>query len=307
MWQKRLRISGWAVQLALLATATIYGSPLRAQATPTDPLGALKVDGAAPGAATEGVFNCSPVNLNIKYQGDLARSINAKIAMINAQMQRQDYSGALGTARLAAEGFSYCYTKYGKDSNDGLYAAAVGHFLAEEAIAAHNADAMNAEAEGARDRARILLDYARGNGQEAAADLAALDALAPKPSTPAAAAGAPRSAQEVVAQFEANQLRFDSLNDNHNLLVNGPARKVSENPDGSVWIVIVGHTPEDRGADDVICIIQEPAQKAKAAQLNIPGPVSVTGTYHAAHGSFTGGLGVSLTGCSVIDVNPAGK
>jgi hypothetical protein len=281
---------------AILANSLAQGQP--ASGT-SDPLTLLKIDGGEPGAATEGISNCSPGSLKIKFQGNLTSSINAKIGAINAQMQRQDFSGALGTARLAAEGFSYCYTKFGTDADAATYAAAVGHFLTEEVIAAHSGNEVNAEIEAAEGRARALLSYGKGAAQDTSADLAALDALAPKKQTPVGGAAATQSAQAVVAAFEGNQLRFDTQYDNHTMQVSGSARKVLEAAGGTVWIIIVGHSPDDRPADDVICDIPDSTQKQKASELSVPGPVTVEGTYHASHGAL-GAPQVRLSDCSVV-------
>lgn len=304
----RLAQQDWLCLACSALVAGILASPL-SQAQPVggnDPLTLLKVDGGVPGAATAGTSACSPVMLKIKYQGNLNNSINERVATINAQMQRQDFSGAIGSARLAAEAFSYCFTKFGGQADPETYAAAVGHFLTEEVIAAHNGNEVNAEINAAEGRARALLAYAKGASQDTSADLAALDALAPKKQGPVSGVSS-LTAQAVVTEFEGNQLRFDSKYDNHLLQISGPARKVSEVPGGIVWITIVGRTPEDRLWDDVICEITDNAQKAKAAQLDIPGPVTVSGTYHSAHGAINGGVGVRLSDCDVIGAGASAK
>jgi len=130
------------------------------------------------------------------------------------------------------------------------------------------------------------------------ADLAALDAGAPKKQTERTTPSS-LTAQATVSEFEGNQLRFDSKYDNRMLQISGPARKVSEVRGGSVWITIVGRTSEDRLWDDVICDITDGAQKAKATQLDVPGPVTVAGTYHSAHGAINGGVGVRLSDCNI--------
>jgi hypothetical protein len=229
--------------------------------------------------------------------------MNEAIAEINAQMQLKDFSGALGKSRLAAQGFSYCYAKYGKESDAPLYAAAVGHFLTEEAIAGRAANTDTPEVLHAPARARVLLTYAKGAGRDTSADLAALDKLAPAHHlTNAAPAANQLTAQALVAAYKGNQLHFDSQYDNQAIQISGPARAVSEVPGGLVWIIIVGHEPEKTYRDTVTCVISDGAQKAKAAALTIPGPVTVVGTYHSPHGQLVGASGVKLQDCQVVDV-----
>lgn len=269
-------------------------------AAPQDPLQLLKLDGAAPGAATAGNSTCGPLTLKIKYHGNLRTSIEATSATINAQIQRQDFNGALAKSRLAAEAYSYCYTKSGTDSDSATYAAAVGHFLTEEVIAEHGANAVDSESSAAIMRARALLTYGQSGGRDVSTDLATLEAAQGRKQTPSAGSAGSHTAEAIVSEFEGNQLGFDARYDNRILQVTGPVRKVSELPGGSVWVVIVGRTPDDRVSDDVICAITDTGQKQKAALLSIPAQVTVSGTYHSSHGALGAAPRVLLLDCNVL-------
>jgi len=267
-----------------------------------DPLQELKIEGSVVGANATGSMMCSPTALG-RFHGDLGAAMNEQTASINAQMQTKDYLGVLGNSRLAAQGFSYCYTKYGKESDAPLYAATVGRFLTAEAVAGRAAGITTPEVLSAPARARTLLTYAKGAGQDTSAELAALDKLdPPHQATNSVGAPIPLTAEAAVTAYKGNQLRFESQYDNHILQITGPARTVRDVGNGVVWIGIVGHKPERIHADSVICEINNDAQKAKAAALNVPGPVTVAGTFHAARGQFAVEDGIKLHDCQVVEI-----
>ena len=290
------------IVLAAMVAGVCPWSAWAAEVAGSDPMELLRLDGKT-GGALGAASHCSPAVLSSRYQGSIQSSLNERIGRLNALMTKKDYLGAIGEAKTDAAIYSYCFTKYGSDADAPAYAAGVGHFLAVVTVASRGAQAETPETVQTASRARALLTFAKGGGQDTDADLAALDRLEPKQEAAVAGGEYQKTAREAVAAFEANQLGFDRSYLGKTLQLTGPSASITPDGEGGAVLKLLGiprSRDDQRLQDYVSCWIKDSASLDKAASIATPQEVTVAGT--VSHVGVS--AGIQLTGCTIMAVVP---